>query len=141
MCRSRRELSNENLLAKIGVDTAENEPLEVWGKIQFNIHSPPRSKRLHVGKLPLVVDAEQIKEALGKVEAIEWLLDTKTKLFYGSAFVGMTSIKAATAAVEKAEEGLSIGGRKVRVSFSEPKPDQQWPPAEHRELPRPPLPV
>ena len=33
MCRSRRELSNEYLLAKIGVDTAANEPLEVWGKI------------------------------------------------------------------------------------------------------------
>ena len=32
MCRSRRELFNEYLLAKIGVDTAENEPLEVWGK-------------------------------------------------------------------------------------------------------------
>ena len=28
-CRSRQELSNENLLAKIGVDTAENEPLKV----------------------------------------------------------------------------------------------------------------
>ena len=28
--------SNEYLLAKIGVNTAENEPLEVWGKI-FNI--------------------------------------------------------------------------------------------------------
>ena len=36
LCRSRRELSNEYLLAKIGVDTAENEPLEVWEKI-FNI--------------------------------------------------------------------------------------------------------
>ena len=36
LCRSRRELSNEYLRAKIGVDTAENEPLEVWGKI-FNI--------------------------------------------------------------------------------------------------------
>ena len=33
MCRSRRELSNEYLLAKIGVDTAENEHLEV----SFNI--------------------------------------------------------------------------------------------------------
>ena len=28
LCRSRRELSNAYLLAKIGVDTAENEPLE-----------------------------------------------------------------------------------------------------------------
>ena len=32
LCRSRRELHNEYLLAKIGVDTAENEPLEVWGE-------------------------------------------------------------------------------------------------------------
>ena len=28
-CRSRQELSNEYLLAKFGVDTAENEPLKV----------------------------------------------------------------------------------------------------------------
>ena len=28
-CRSRQELSNEYLLAKIGFDTAENEPLKV----------------------------------------------------------------------------------------------------------------
>ena len=40
-CRSRQELSNEYLPAKIGVDTAENEPLKVWRKIQFIIHSPP----------------------------------------------------------------------------------------------------
>ena len=37
-CRSRQELSNEYLLAKIGVDTAENEPHKVWRKIQFTIH-------------------------------------------------------------------------------------------------------
>ena len=39
--RSRRELSNAYLLAKIGVDTAENEPLEVWGQnsMQYSLHS------------------------------------------------------------------------------------------------------
>ena len=33
--------SNENLLANIGVDTAENEPLEVWGgnSIQYSFAS------------------------------------------------------------------------------------------------------
>ena len=40
-CRSRQELSNEYLLAKIGVDTAENEPLEVCreNSIQYSLHS------------------------------------------------------------------------------------------------------
>ena len=42
LCRSRRELSNEYLLAKIGVDTAENEPLEVWGKIFHIIQLCPQ---------------------------------------------------------------------------------------------------
>ena len=42
-CRSRRELSNEYLLAKIGVDTAENEPLEVWGNISIHSSSAPSS--------------------------------------------------------------------------------------------------
>ena len=43
LCRSRRELSNAYLLAKIGVDTAEKEPLEVWGEnsIQYSLHSLP----------------------------------------------------------------------------------------------------
>ena len=41
MCRSRRELSNEYLLAKIGVDTAENELLQVLFNI---IQSSPFSQ-------------------------------------------------------------------------------------------------
>ena len=50
MCRSRRELSNEYLLAKIGVDTAENEPLEVWGKLiqYYSFVSLLRSRRAAV---------------------------------------------------------------------------------------------
>ena len=52
LCRSRQELSNEYLLVKIGVDTAENEPFEVWGKIiqyysfvSFDGTSAPRQNR------------------------------------------------------------------------------------------------
>ena len=40
MCRSRRELSNEYLLAKIGVDTAENEPCKVC---PLSAYRSPRS--------------------------------------------------------------------------------------------------
>ena len=40
MCRSRRELSNAYLLAKIGVDTAENEPCKVC---PLSVYRSPRS--------------------------------------------------------------------------------------------------
>ena len=43
---------NEYLLAKIGVDTAENEPLQVWGMIQFNIHFTPSGVSREVLALP-----------------------------------------------------------------------------------------
>ena len=48
LCRSLRELSDEYLLDEIGVDTAENEPLEVWGEnsIQYSLHSLPASPAL-----------------------------------------------------------------------------------------------
>ena len=42
MCRSRRELSNAYLLAKIGVDTAENEPCKVC---PLSVYRSPRYKR------------------------------------------------------------------------------------------------
>ena len=41
-CRSRQELSNENLLANFGVDTAENLPLKVCQK--FNSQSSKKRR-------------------------------------------------------------------------------------------------
>jgi len=38
--RSRQELSNNYLLAKVGVDKAENEPLKIWTWFNPSIHSP-----------------------------------------------------------------------------------------------------
>ena len=40
-CRSRKMLQNESLVDIVAVDTAENEPLQVWGVIQFNIQFGP----------------------------------------------------------------------------------------------------
>ena len=72
MCRSRRELSNAYLLAKISVDTAENEPLEVWGKIFSIIHWCPYSKdNVLVAVLALLheLDAESLRCARHEMEA------------------------------------------------------------------------
>ena len=41
LCKSRRELSNEYLLANIGVDAAENEPRKVW---RIGVKSAPSWK-------------------------------------------------------------------------------------------------
>ena len=38
LCRSQRELSNEYLLAKFGVDTAENGPSKIW---RYGVCTPP----------------------------------------------------------------------------------------------------
>ena len=79
LCRSRRELSNAYLLAKIGVDTAENEPLEVWGKIQFTIHFTPylrvdvlgRSLGVLAGSLPAVLlPAVRVRVAAVRVRVV-----------------------------------------------------------------------
>ena len=47
MCRSRRELSNEYLLAKIGFDKAENEPCKVC---PLSAYRSPRSMSLQSNK-------------------------------------------------------------------------------------------
>ena len=75
MCRSRRELSNEYLLAKIGVDTAENEPLEVWGKtIQYySFVSLPRSLETWEDTAEA---AERGRRAAAAVRGPGWLFST-----------------------------------------------------------------
>jgi len=88
LCRSRRELSNAYLLAKIGVDTAENEPLEVWGEnsIHYSLHSlAPRRARADVparpstalqpeperGSTTLQPEAERNRKAMKSCETAE----------------------------------------------------------------------
>ena len=46
MCRSRREHSNVYLLAKFGIDTAENEPSEVLLAMETQESMPEQPRRL-----------------------------------------------------------------------------------------------
>ena len=76
MCRSRRELSNEYLLAKISVDTAENEPLEVWGKysISFNSSFIPERRRKKTSNLTKSHFVSRLERGLSPLSYRECML-------------------------------------------------------------------
>jgi len=120
-------------------------PPEVLSKAKRKRPSAEPSSRLFVGSLPFIVDAQQLRSVLSPsadaVAIVHWLRDHKTRLFYGSAFVGMSTLEAATTAVDKAasEAGLVLGGRRLRVAFAPPREGEAWPPEGHTELERPPL--
>ena len=113
------------------------------GKKQKQCAVRPASDRVHVGKMPLLVDATQLKASFGAeatIVAIEWLRDKQTRLFYGSAFVKLGSVAQAEKLVEVASGGkVVVNGRKLRVGFAPLKEGQVWPPPEHQELERPPV--
>jgi len=101
------------------------------------------SDRLFVGNLPLVINATQIKEALGAgVEMIHWIKDRNTDLWYGSTFVQMSSEDKATKVVKLAKEGngIKMGKRRLRVNFAPYGDSDAWPPAGHKHSERPPVP-
>ena len=83
------------------------------------------------------------------MQAADWLLDKKTQLFYGSAFVQMRSKKDARRVVAAARSVRPDGGggiryrkRLLRVSFAPlPEGAAKWPPEYYKQLERPPVPV
>ena len=113
------------------------------GKKQKQCAVRPASDRVHVGKMPLLVDATQLKASVGAaatIVAIEWLRDKQTRLFYGSAFVKLGSVAQAEKLVASASGGkVVVNGRKLRVGFAPVKEGQVWPPPDHQELERPPV--
>ena len=88
--------------------------------------------------------------AAATIGAVHWLTDAQTGLFYGSALVQLASLADAAAIVKSAvvsdgmpevgaRRSLRLGGRRLRVSYATPRPDEVWPPpdASHREYPPP----
>jgi predicted sulfurtransferase len=103
------------------------------------------SKRLFVGKLPLVMDATKLAEALeGKIKVLRWIPDRTTGFWYGSVFAEMASLEDAETAVKRAQDpkgGIKLGKRSIVVNFAPPNEGEEWPPADHKHHERPPIPV
>ena len=67
-CRSRRELSNEYLLAKIGFDTEENEPCKVC---PLSMYRSRRFEEMVVPALDAALDASLLPEPLRALACAE----------------------------------------------------------------------
>ena len=77
LCRSRRELSNEYLLAKIGVDTAENEPLKIadsaaWENTELVVSRILKADLVHRYRSSFVKCALGLYTLRGRVVVFPW---------------------------------------------------------------------
>lgn len=78
------------------------------------------SRRIFVGRLPLTITATQLRAALDtasgataqaartQVESIHWKVDQTSGMFYGSAFVVMSSSQAAAAVLTAEARGCPL---------------------------------
>eukprot|EP01018_Ginkgo_biloba_P018348 Gb_05747 [translate_table: standard] len=100
----------------------ESEPEgEVEGSYDQDFQPIPEGTKVYVGNLPFDIDSEglaKIFEESGIVEMSEVIYDRATGRSRGFAFVTMSTVEEAEAAIEKFNNS-QIGGRYLRVNFPE----------------------
>jgi predicted sulfurtransferase len=118
---------------------------------------PSACRRVFVGKLPLLINATELKEALcthvdacggdtSHIKLVKWVTDHKTGGFFGSAFVEMSTMATARALViagarspQDGIKGLTMKGKKLKINLAPVREGEVWPPADHQHLERPPV--
>ena len=116
--------------------------------------------RLFVGRLPRVVTATTLRTALAAAAGqhidpaqikVQWVVDRRTKAFYGSAFVGMARLADAERVLSAAQlaggalliRATAVAPRRrawrARVAFAELREGEAWPPVGYRESEFPPI--
>jgi len=133
-------INRENATQKRKVDPTEQR--NVSKRLKHAGKDP--SKRIFVGKLPLVMDATKLADILeGTVKVLRWIPDRRTGFWYGSVFAEMSTLEEAETAVKRAQApgGIKVGKRSIVVNFAPPHDGEEWPPADHKHFERPPIPV
>ena len=124
------------------------------------------STRLFVGRLPLVVTASALRNAVvayggqfARVETVQWCVDRDSGAYYGSAFVSLGSVEQAQSVIQavarygglEVESGSGAGPagmskarkagkvRKAIVNFAPLRDGESWPADGHKETEFPPL--
>lgn len=98
-----------------------NDGLETNKSTSNPVINPPTSGRLYVGNLPFSMTPSQLTDVFnqaGSVESVEIVYDRMTDRSRGFAFVTMSSLEAANAAIQMFD-GAQLGGRTVKVNFPE----------------------
>lgn len=99
-----------------------------------------KSTRLLLSKVSNLSTCTKIKKALGEaidIQLIDWLSDSKTGRFYGKALIGLSSNEAAERVMQRAETGIFIGKRKLKISNAPIRDGEEWPSKDffQREFP------
>lgn len=93
----------------------------------------PAGTKLYVGNVPYDFSSEELArifEESGVVEMVEMIYDKATERSRGFAFVTMSTVEEAKAAIQKFN-GSEVGGRFLRVNFPE------FPRGSRRQISRP----
>ncbi|XP_031487722.1 30S ribosomal protein 2, chloroplastic [Nymphaea colorata] len=103
------------------VNPARGMTLRVVAEAQQTLASPEAARRLYVGNIPRNVDNEELTRLFqehGSVEKAEVMYDKYTGKSRRFAFLTMTSVEDANAAIENMD-GKEIGGRQIKVNITE----------------------
>lgn len=116
------EKSEERLEGIQAVQEEEPESKPEQESVEGQDYPPlPEGTKLYVGNLPFDIDSEGLAKMFdesGVVEMVEVIYDRSSGRSRGFAFVTMSTVEEAEAAIKKFN-GFEIDGRSLRVNFPE----------------------
>eukprot|EP01018_Ginkgo_biloba_P012357 Gb_28108 [translate_table: standard] len=119
LAQEETQITEEQVAQQLSEETKTVQEKEDKEEQKTKTVSPPKGAKLFVGNLPRSCDNEQITQIFkecGTVESAEVICNEDTGISRGFAFVTMSTVDEAKAAIEKLQ-GFDLGGRDMIVNF------------------------